>query len=114
MLEDLRQKPEHYRHKVALSGALVVTLMIFSGWAFSKGFFGFGEETILTKSEVGKEEVQTSSLSSSNSPVGNTKNAFSAAFEEIGRQYQAIKESMASVLVPFVTGIEVYDKPQSE
>jgi hypothetical protein len=47
-----------------------------------------------------------------NSPLANAKNAFSAAFSEIGSQYSDIIESMSSVIVPFVTGIEVYDKSE--
>lgn len=113
MLEKLKQKPESHRHKVALGTSFLVTLLIAGVWAGQKGFFGFSEETVVTKNQV--EVVDKNPVAKNqkeNSPLANTKNAFSAAFSEINVKYSEIKESMSSVIVPFMTGIDVYDKSE--
>jgi len=44
------------------------------------------------------------------SPIENTKQVFGAAFDEIGKQYQELKDSFSSVFVPFISSIEVYER----
>ena len=129
MLDNLLQKPESYRHKVAAGSAFGITLVIAAVWAFTNGFFGFGTTTTVTRTESGSQQLIASAVASNssvtasaskttprksdntaNSPLDNTKNAFGAAFGEIGKQFEGLKESLASVLVPFITGIDVYEK----
>ncbi len=107
MLEGLKQKPESFRQKVALSGAALISLLIFSGWFYSKGYFGYSTTTA-TQNEV------TEAPSTAKSPLENTKVTFNSVFDQISREYQALKDSIASVLVPFITGIDVYNKGDSK
>jgi hypothetical protein len=129
MLDKILEKPESYRHKVAAGSAFALTLMIAGVWAYTNGFFGFGTTTTVTRSEsqqlIASVIASDSSVSASatktaprksdntaNSPLDNTKNAFGAAFGEMGKKFDMLKESLASVLVPFITGIEVYEKTE--
>ena len=105
MLISLKQKPEHVRHKIALGGAFLITLIIFVGWAFSKGFFGYSNTTVVTETKIVEKTI-----SQAKSPIGNTKSTFSSVFSGVSAQYDALKESVASVIVPFITGIDVYNK----
>jgi hypothetical protein len=98
---------EEHRNKWALSLAVVFSLFIFVGFAFYRGYINinFGNNQRSTKNVA-----SVVSAESAPSPLQNTKTTFKNAFDKIGEQYQQIKNSMANVLVPFVTGIEVYER----
>lgn len=101
----IMQKPEEERNRWALGLTVTFSVLIFAGFAFYKGYLGFGGNAVFggqTASVVSAEAVP--------SPVQNTKDTFEAAFGEIGKQYREFKDSVSSVLVPFITGIEVYKR----
>jgi len=99
------EKPEENRNRWAFGLATTLSIVIFASFAFYKGYFDFGESKIVAQ----KENVQVAAVAVS-SPLQNTKNTFEAAFDEIGKQYNEFKESVSNVLVPFITGIEVYER----
>jgi hypothetical protein len=99
-------KPEEHRNKWALGLAVVFSVLIFVSFAFYKGYLSFGN--IYQKS--GNQVANVISADAAPSPIENTKQTFKAAFEEIDKQYQEFKNSMAAVFVPFITGIEVYER----
>ena len=96
---------ETHRNRWALGLASTFTILIFISFAFYRGFLSFGNPNNAKNqvaSVVSAEKIP--------SPLQNTKQTFSSAFSEIDKQYQNFKNSLESVLVPFVTGIEVYER----
>jgi len=106
-LDNIRQKPESYKRGVALGLSVMLTLVIALGWAGQKGMIGGG-----TVAEGGKGEKAslTASVGTALTPIESSKHSFASGFEEIKKTYQSFKDSLSDVLVPFVTGIEVYEK----
>lgn len=102
----IMQKSEEQRNKWALGLALTLSVFIFVSFAFYKGFLSFGNNSVIAQKESESQIVATDIPS----PLENSKKTFGAAFSEIGKQYKLFKESIAGVLVPFVTGIEVYER----
>ena len=107
MFKDILQKPEKYRNRMALGLTITLTVLIFTGFAFYNGYLNFGNDSIIA---VQKFENQMASVTVADSPIQNTKNTFKAAFGEINKQYREFKDSLSAVLVPFITGIEVYER----
>ena len=111
MLDGLKKRPESTRRKIAFSLSLFISLLIFSGWALNKGYFGYSTTTVAQNSE-GVLESSSSSTEAPKvgSPLVNSESTFNSAFDQIKEQFNILKESLASVLVPFITGIDVYNK----
>ena len=101
------QREEAHRNKWALGLSVSLTVVIFLSFAFYKGFLSFGNDSTMAGI---KSQNQVAAAASVPSPVENTKETFSAAFGEIGKQYQQFTDSVSAVLTPFFTGIEVYDR----
>jgi hypothetical protein len=99
-------KSEEHRNKWAIGLSTSLTILIFVSFAFYKGYLSFGINTSQSKTQV----AAVVTASSAPSPFENTKETFRAAFSEIGKQYKQFTDSVSSVLVPFVTGIEVYER----
>lgn len=99
-------KPEEHRNKWALGLTVTLSVFIFISFAFYKGYLGFGNDNVVSKNQV----ANVISADLAPSPVQNTKETFGTAFEEIGKQYQEFKNSISNVFVPFITGIEVYER----
>lgn len=104
------QRDEAHRNKWALGLSISLTLVIFFSFAFYKGFLSFGNDNAIAGVKSQNQVANVVSAKSLPSPIENTKETFSAAFGEIGKQYQEFKDSISTVLVPFFTGIEVYDR----
>ena len=100
------EKPEESRNRWALGLTVVFSIFIFVSFAFYKGYLSFGGGDTTSGSQV----ANVISAESAPSPLQNSKETFMAAFGEINKQYQEFKDSMSAVLVPFVTGIEVYER----
>ena len=106
---EIMQETEEHRNKWALGLSLALTTFIFVGFAFYKGFVEFGNNPTMAKNEP----YQTPNVLSVDlvpSPLQNSKQTLLAGFDEILKQYNLFKESLAAVLVPFVTGIDVYER----
>ena len=99
-------KSEEHRNKWALGLAVTFSVFIFVSFAFYKGYLSFGNNNIMPKNQTAN--VVSADLAPS--PIQNTKETLKAAFGEINKQYQDFKNSISAVLVPFVTGIEVYER----
>lgn len=104
------EKPESYRNKWALGLAIVFSVFIFFGWALYNGYLNFGNEGTMATPKSTSQVAGVVSAKSVPSPVENTKETFQAAFGEINKQYQEFKDSISAVFVPFITGIEVYER----
>ncbi|HEY4515717.1 MAG TPA: hypothetical protein VJH67_00840 [Candidatus Paceibacterota bacterium] len=100
-IHKLKQKSESYRHKVAFFTASALTLAVLVGWAGYRGFINMPSGTVAYEETLEIEVVP--------SPIQNSRNAFGAAFEKFIEQFDSFKESIANVLVPFMSGIEVYE-----
>lgn len=104
------RKEEAYRNRWALGLSITLSVLIFVSFAFYKGFINFGGDNVIAKQKSSDQMANVVSSESIPSPIENTKNTFMAAFGEIGKQYIDLKNSISSVLVPFFTGIEVYER----
>ena len=104
------EKSEEHRNKWAFGLTVICSIFIFTGWGFFSGFLNFGGGSELTKQASKNQTAAVVSTKSVPSPIENTKNTFKSAFGGIKEQYQEFKNSMADVFVPFITGIEVYEK----
>lgn len=92
---------------MALGLTITLTAIIFTSFAFYRGYLSFDNDNVIA---VQKSENQMANVAAADSPIQNTKNTFKAAFGEMGKQYQEFKNSLSAVLVPFITGIEVYER----
>lgn len=104
----LRERPESYRHKVAFFTATAISLIIFAGWAGSKGYIGLPNGQVAYEPEQNVAALAASQTEPA-SPFDNSMNAFKAAFSQFGEEFESLKESLSNVLVPFISGIEVYE-----
>ena len=116
MLDNLKKKPEEYRRKFALGVSSGIFLAMFFSWSYFNGFFGFSDRVVAVNTKTPAQIVAVSDKNNTNidtksySPFQSASNTFSGVFGEITKQYEAVRDSMASVLVPFVTNIDVYEK----
>lgn len=104
------EKDESYRNKWALGLTIVLSVLIFTGFAFYRGFFSIDFENVAAEIKPQKQTASAISAELVPSPIESSKETFRAAFGEINRQYQEFKKSILDVLVPFVTNIEVYER----
>ena len=101
---------EAHRNKWALGLSLTLTIFIFIGFAYYKDFIGFGNNNYVAQKNLDTQSANVISTDLVPSPLQNSKETFGVAFEEIIKQYSLLKKSIAGVLVPFVTGIDVYER----
>jgi hypothetical protein len=99
-------KSEGHRNNWAFGLTVVFSVFIFVSFAFYRGYLSFGNVNIMPKNQA----ANVISAKSAPSPIQNTKETFKSAFKEIGKQYGEFTDSISSVLVPFFTGIEVYNR----
>lgn len=103
-------QPEDYRNKWALGLTISLSILILASFTFYKGYLSFGESGAIAEQKLGNQVANVISADSASSPIQNTKETFSAGIKEISKKYQELKDSVSDVLVPFVTGIEVYER----
>jgi hypothetical protein len=108
--KSIMREPEAYRNKWAAGLTIVVSVFIFVSFAFYKGFISFGDGGAFAKKDSAAQVANVVSADKAPSPIESTGETFKAAFGEIGKQFQQFKDSMSAVLVPFVTGIDVYER----
>lgn len=102
------EREEPYRNRWALGLTVSLSLVIFTSFAFYKGYLSVGSPKI-----AGESKSQTANVISAEkvpSPIESSASTFKSALYEIDRQYQSFKASISDVLVPFVTGIDVYER----
>ncbi len=100
------QKSEKERNGWALGLSISLSLLILVSFGFYKGFLSFGAPGAKPASQT----ANVISAEEAPSPIENSKKIFSGALSEINAQYRELKETVSDVLVPFVTGIEVYER----
>lgn len=100
------QREESHRNKWAFGLAVSFSFFIFVSFAFYKGYLSYGNGNAVPKNQVAN--VVSADLAPS--PIQNTKQTFESAFSEINKQYKEFTNSVSAVLVPFFTGIEVYER----
>jgi hypothetical protein len=104
----IMEKSEEHRNKWALSLSITLSVLIFVSFAFYKGYISFGNYSAFAKKQPAREVAAVAEAMPS--PIENTKETFKAAFGEIKKQYQEFTNSVSAVLVPFITGIDVYQR----
>lgn len=104
------EQPEAHRNRWALGLSITFSVLIFVSFAFYKGFFNFGSVDLIGSQKSKSQVANVISADVALSPIQNTKATLGAAFKEIGKKYEELKTSVSNVFVPFVTGIEVYER----
>lgn len=104
------ERDESYRGKWAFGLATTLSIIILFSFAFYKGYLSFGGDANLASQKSSNQMANVISAEAVPSPIQNTKQVFGAAFDEIGKQYQELKDSFSSVFVPFISSIEVYER----
>jgi hypothetical protein len=102
----IMEQSEEHRNKWALGLTIVFSVIIFTSFVFYRGFINFGNGKIKSSTQM----ASVVSAKSVPSPLETSKGTLMAAFGEINKQYQEFKNSMANVLVPFISGIDVYER----
>lgn len=103
------EQPDSHRNKWALGLSITLSAFIFVGFAFYKGYLDLGSGKVADV-QTPREVAAVAIAEEAPSPIDNTKKTFEAAFIEIDRKYKELKKSVNDVMVPFVTGIEVYER----
>lgn len=103
ILDNIRQRPEHHKKAVSVFLSLILTSVFVLGWAFQKDIISPN----VAKSE--RYERVTASTKPA-SPTQSYKRSVKKAFGELSSVYSAFKASVSSVIVPFITGIEIYER----
>lgn len=96
------ERPEAYRNKWAVGLATTLSLIIFLAFGFYKGYLNVQNSNQIEKVAIVPAEKAPS-------PIENSKTVFGGILKDFKSKYTDLKESMASVFVPFITSIEVYD-----
>ncbi len=107
LLEKIRQKPETHKKGVALGLALALTLVISLGWAGQKGWLGEGS---IAGSAQPAESRLVGKVVQPLSPIESSKRSLTSGLSGLRGLYASMRDSVASVFVPFITGIEVYER----
>ena|SRR3989344_7976509 len=109
-IEKLKRKPESYRHKLALLTASGIMLVVVTLWATSNGFVGLPQRssTVTQYDATRVYRGNSISIDDTPSPIENSKGALGAALSQFMEEWNSIKDSMANVFTPFISGIEVY------
>lgn len=102
----IMQKPEEHRSKWALGLSVALTLVIFISFAFYKGFLTFGSSYMPPASQT----ANVVSVNKVPSPIESTKENLQSGIDEIKQQYRQFTDSVSAVLVPFFTGIDIYQR----
>jgi hypothetical protein len=108
--KEIMERDEEHRGKWATGLTFGVFVLIFMSFALYKDFWGFGNSGAIANQNSQSQMANVLSAEKAPSPIQSTGETFSAAFSEIGKQYNSFKESISGVLVPFVTGIDVYNR----
>jgi hypothetical protein len=103
-------KPEAHRSKWAFGLTVVLSAFIFVSFMFYRGFLSFGSNQTLVKKNSSSQTANVISATTVASPIQNTQKTLDAAFKEISKKYNEFTDSISSVFVPFITGIEVYER----
>jgi hypothetical protein len=105
----IMQREAEHRQKWAVGLTLVCSLLIFSGFLFQKGYLNFGNTTVAQKSDT-TQLANVISADLAPSPIQSSEETIGVALQEIKKQYGLFLGSVSAVLVPFVTGIDVYER----
>ncbi|MEK7642667.1 MAG: hypothetical protein AAB392_02625 [Patescibacteria group bacterium] len=109
LLQNIREKPEHHKRSVAFGLSLVLTFVVALGWLGQKSLFD-GSPSVAKNAKTEAKKQTASAIDSAPSPLESSKKSVSSGLNEVKEAYENLKESLADVLVPFITGIEVYER----
>lgn len=98
------QQSERKRKNWAMGLSITLTLIIFVGFGFYRGFLSLGGSS---SSQIANVVV---AVEKAPTPLQSTKETFQSVFQEIGEKYVEFKNALSNVFVPFITSIEVYDR----
>lgn len=104
------ERDEAHRQKWALGLSITLSAFILIGFGFYKGFLSIDTTATLTRQASSKQTAAVVSSEKVPSPLDSSKKTFEAAFSEINKQYRQFVETVSAVFVPFVTGIDVYER----
>ncbi len=107
-IEKINKRGEEYRRRTALAASLLVFVSVLGVWSVQKGYLDFGSNNSIISKDRDISEI--AKVESAPSPLDSSKGALNSIWSEINKTYIDFKDSVSSVFVPFITGIEVYER----
>ena len=99
-----------HRNKWANTLTAITFCIVLLSFSFHKGFINFSSPVVQNSPSASLETANVVDASKVPSPIENSKQTINAAFDEIKNQYSNILENLSSVLVPFISNIDVYEQ----
>ena len=112
VVEKIRGMKESHKRSISIFLSSFFTIIFIFFWMIDRGFVGKSNESVENQSmaKVEKKEEIKSTVSKNMSPMEVIKRSVYSSAKSSKEIYLNIKESMASVFVPFITGIEIYER----
>lgn len=105
----IMQTDEASRNRWASGLSIFFSVLVLISFVFYKGFLSFGGDQNLA-SEKNTQAASAIQAKDAPSPLESSKDTIGGLFETIISEYSDFKDSIGAVLVPFVTGIDVYER----
>ena len=107
----IMEQSESHRAKWALGLTLFLFVLIVLAWLFYRGFLHFGtEDKKISKIKAVEQVSNVVSADTVPSPLNDLGEKVGSSIGQIKMEISNFKNSMYSVLVPFVSSIDVYQK----
>lgn len=108
----IMRQDEKKRANWALGLSISVFSLILVGFAFQKGYINVGnnQDSQFVSNTSKSNVASVIEASSAPSPLENTRQTIDVATSQIKNQYKSFLDSVSAVLVPFVSGIDVYER----
>lgn len=102
------QSGEASRIRWASGLSVACSVLVLVSFVFYKGLVSFGGDQNLANNK-NTQVAAVIRAQEAPSPLENSKETLDGLFGSIVREYREFKDSVGAVLVPFVTGIDVYE-----
>ncbi len=109
-------REKEYRNKWALALTALTFVLVLAAFGFYKGFLplGGGAAALTSSQKAAEEEAEREMIAKNTqkmpSPLQNSVQTISTAASEMKTVYDSFVGSLSSVLVPFISSIDVYNK----
>lgn len=101
-------EPQKKAISVSLSSFFTIILIFF--WMTDRGFIGSSNNLVQNTKNDPKIEKTDNLITKKVSPLTSVKRVLGYGLDASKEVYTNIKDSVASVFVPFITGIEIYER----
>lgn len=104
------EREEEHRNRWAIGLSVTLSIFILLSFAFYKGYLSLGASSTVAEKRYSEQLANVVSAEAAPSPIESSKETFISILGDMNQKYREFKETISAVLVPFVTGIEVYER----